>query len=96
MSVLEALHKLTSNRLIIFGAGNHELEFVGCLTYCLLQLSSEMKVAVDSRMKTTWHVSIHSGVESRDDKLTHHQGLTQLNNKIVHFINHTYVIYSIF
>ncbi|GBP47766.1 WD repeat and FYVE domain-containing protein 3 [Eumeta japonica] len=57
MSVLEALHKLTTNRLLIFGAGNHELEFIGCLTYCLLQLSANMKITLDSHMRTTWHVN---------------------------------------
>ncbi|CAH0406921.1 unnamed protein product [Chilo suppressalis] len=74
MSVLEALHKLTTNRLLIFGAGNHELEFIGCLTYCLLQLSSNMKIALDSHMRTTWHVNPSGDLESRDDKLTTHQG----------------------
>ncbi|CAH0714498.1 unnamed protein product, partial [Brenthis ino] len=74
MSVLEALHKLTTNRLLIFGAGNHELEFIGCLTYCLLQLSANMKIALDSCMRTTWHVNPSGDLESRDDKLTAHQG----------------------
>ncbi|XP_026315295.1 WD repeat and FYVE domain-containing protein 3 isoform X1 [Hyposmocoma kahamanoa] len=74
MSVLEALHKLTTNRLLIFGAGNHELEFIGCLTYCLLQLSANMKIALDSHMRTTWHVNPSGDLESRDDKLTSHQG----------------------
>ncbi|CAH2076588.1 unnamed protein product, partial [Iphiclides podalirius] len=74
MSVLEALHKLTTNRLLIFGAGNHELEFIGCLTYCLLQLSANMKIALDSHMRTTWHVNPSGDLESRDDRLTSHQG----------------------
>ncbi|VVC89841.1 unnamed protein product [Leptidea sinapis] len=74
MSVLEALHKLTTNRLLIFGAGNHELEFIGCLTYCLLQLSANMKIALESHMRTTWHVNPSGDLESRDDKLTAHQG----------------------
>lgn len=74
MSVLEALHKLTTNRLLIFGAGNHELEFIGCLTYCLLQLSSDMKIILDSHMRTVWHVNPSSDLEARDDRLTQHQG----------------------
>ncbi|XP_041988446.1 WD repeat and FYVE domain-containing protein 3 isoform X2 [Aricia agestis] len=74
MSVLEALHKLTTNRLLIFGAGNHEPEFIGCLTYCLLQLSANMKIALDSHMRTTWHVNPSGDLESQDDKLTAHQG----------------------
>ncbi|XP_050346639.1 WD repeat and FYVE domain-containing protein 3 isoform X1 [Nymphalis io] len=74
MSVLEALHKLTTNRLLIFGAGNHELEFIGCLTYCLLQLNANMKIALESHMRTTWHVNPSGDLESRDDRLTAHQG----------------------
>lgn len=62
-------------RLLIFGAGNHELEFIGCLTYCLLQLSSNMKIALDSHMRTTWHVNPSGDLESRDDRLTTHQGI---------------------
>ncbi|KAK9506438.1 hypothetical protein O3M35_008379 [Rhynocoris fuscipes] len=71
MSVLEALHKLTNNRSLIFGAGNHELEFIGCLTYCLLQLTSEMKILMDSNAKTTWHVNPQ--IEDTDE-LTSRQG----------------------
>ncbi|XP_073985786.1 WD repeat and FYVE domain containing 3 bchs [Rhodnius prolixus] len=71
MSVLEALHKLTNNRSLIFGAGNHELEFIGCLTYCLLQLTSEMKILMDTNTKTTWH--INPQIEESDE-LTSRQG----------------------
>lgn len=74
MSVLEALHKLTNNRLIVFGAGNHELDFVGCLTYCLLQLTCDMKIMLEGSIRTTWHVNPSSDLESRDDHLTQHQG----------------------
>ncbi|XP_022116141.2 WD repeat and FYVE domain-containing protein 3 isoform X3 [Pieris rapae] len=74
MSVLEALHKLTTNRLVIFGAGNHSLEFMGCLTYCLLQLSASMRVALDVQHRTTWHVNPSGDLEARDDRLTAHQG----------------------
>ncbi|XP_046392591.1 WD repeat and FYVE domain-containing protein 3 isoform X2 [Ischnura elegans] len=72
MSVLEALHKLTTHRGLIFGAGNHELEFIGCLTYCLLQLTSEMKVAMETNIKTTWYVN--PNVEESEDKLNAQQG----------------------
>lgn len=85
MSILEALHKLTTHRYcddcssllllsppalylyyscpsyhmsfikvlfivclmcrtVVFGAGNHEPEFVACLTYCLLQLTADIKI----------------------------------------------------
>ncbi|CAK9831938.1 WD repeat and FYVE domain-containing protein 3 [Anthophora retusa] len=72
MAVLEALHKLTTHRLLVFGAGNHELEFIGCLTYCLLQLTSDIKIVRDVNAKTTWH--INPQVEASDDRLTSHQG----------------------
>ncbi|KAK9687952.1 FYVE zinc finger [Popillia japonica] len=74
MSVLEALHKLTTNRLIVFGAGNHELDFIGCLTYCLLQLKADMKIMLDTNMRTMWHVNPGSDLESRDEQLNKHQG----------------------
>lgn len=78
MAVLEALHKLTTNRLLIFGAGNHELDFIGCLTYCLLQLTADLKIALDANTtnrNTTWHVNPTSEViEARDDFLNQHQG----------------------
>ncbi|XP_050428058.1 WD repeat and FYVE domain-containing protein 3 [Adelges cooleyi] len=57
MPVLEALHKLTTHRTLVFGAGNHELDFVGCLIYCLLQLTSDMKIILDTNAKTTWHIN---------------------------------------
>jgi hypothetical protein len=57
MAVLEALHKLTNHRGLVFGAGNHEPDFVGCLTYCLLQLTADMRIMLDSNIRTTWHVN---------------------------------------
>lgn len=81
MAVLEALHKLTTHRLLIFGAGNHELDFFGCLTYCLLQLTSDAKIALDTNTardrNTTWHVPPNTAEqnESRErDLLNQHQG----------------------
>ena len=38
-AVMEVLHKLMTNRNIIFGRDNPEIEFFGCLTFCLLQLT---------------------------------------------------------
>lgn len=78
MAVLEALHKLTTHRLLIFGAGNHELDFIGCLTYCLLQLTADMRIILDSNSttrNTTWHVNpTIDTIEARDDFLNQHQG----------------------
>lgn len=39
--VLDSLHKLTSNRTLIFGPKNYDTEFLVCLCYCLLQLTEE-------------------------------------------------------
>ena len=64
--------KIFFNRLLVFGAGNHELEFIGCLTYCLLQLTADIKIMLDTNTKTTWHVNPQ--VEASDDRLTSHQG----------------------
>ncbi|CAG9764999.1 unnamed protein product [Ceutorhynchus assimilis] len=79
MSVLEALHKLTTNRLIVFGAGNHELDFIGCLSYCLLQLTADMRITLESSstnsaQRTTWHVNPGQDLEARDEQLNSHQG----------------------
>jgi hypothetical protein len=38
-NILDALHKLTTNRSLILGPGNYDQEFIGCLCYCLLQLT---------------------------------------------------------
>lgn len=84
MAVLEALHKLTTHRLLIFGAGNHELDFIGCLIYCLLQLTADRRIVLDAQAHaaatrtsstTTWHVQPSTDtIEARDDYLNQHQG----------------------
>uniref|UniRef100_A0A1B0A860 WD repeat and FYVE domain-containing protein 3 n=1 Tax=Glossina pallidipes TaxID=7398 RepID=A0A1B0A860_GLOPL len=77
MSVLEALHKIINERLLIFGAGNHELEFIGCLTYCLLQLTSNMKIILEpsTGRNTTWHVNPQTNInEPKDEDLNQLQG----------------------
>lgn len=57
MSVLEVLHKIVDNRSIIFGAGNHELDFFASLTFCLLRLSAGKNIPLEAEGKTTWHIS---------------------------------------
>ncbi|KAK3895111.1 hypothetical protein Pcinc_001157 [Petrolisthes cinctipes] len=63
MSILEALHKLTTHRTVVFGAGNHEPEFVACLTYCLLQLTADIKINTDTSTRSVWHVNPNGGTE---------------------------------
>ncbi|ALC38357.1 bchs [Drosophila busckii] len=77
MSVLEALHKIIQHRLLIFGAGNHELEFIGCLTYCLLQLTADMRIILEpaTSRNTTWHVNPQTETtEPKDEDLNQLQG----------------------
>uniref|UniRef100_A0A6E8W5C0 Uncharacterized protein n=1 Tax=Anopheles coluzzii TaxID=1518534 RepID=A0A6E8W5C0_ANOCL len=38
ITLVEILNKLMYNRLLVFGAGNHDPDFIGCLTYCIIQL----------------------------------------------------------
>ena len=57
MGVLEVLHKIVDNRNLIFGAGNHELDFFGCLTFCLLRLTAGKNIPTEAEGKTTWHVN---------------------------------------
>ena len=51
MEVLSVLQKLTTNRSIIFGAGNHELEFFGSLTFILLQLTAGQPIPMDGEIE---------------------------------------------
>ncbi|XP_035824115.1 WD repeat and FYVE domain-containing protein 3 isoform X2 [Aplysia californica] len=60
-SVLDALHVLTNNRNLVFGPGNHDNEFLGCLCYCLLQLTEDPETSGANLSEpkprmTTWHV----------------------------------------
>lgn len=66
------VNQLLLRRLLVFGAGNHEPDFIGCLTYCLLQLTADVKIMLDTNMKAMWHVNPQ--VEASDDRLTSHQG----------------------
>ena len=67
MNVLDSLHQLTHNRNLVFGPGNYEQEFIGCLSHCLLQLSEDIESS-QNKKRTTWHVetptaiSVASGV----------------------------------
>ncbi|XP_058056243.1 WD repeat and FYVE domain-containing protein 3 [Anopheles bellator] len=46
-SLAEVLQLLITNRLLVFGACNHDPDFIGCLTYCLLQLHED-ELGVDN------------------------------------------------
>ena len=51
MTVLDVLHKIVTERSIVFGAGNHELEFFACLTYCLMRLQAGKSIEVEPPSK---------------------------------------------
>ncbi|XP_050072593.1 WD repeat and FYVE domain-containing protein 3 [Anopheles maculipalpis] len=61
-SLVDILQNLMSNRLLVFGAGNHDPDFIGCLTYCILQfykgenISLSSTAQFDQERTTTWHV----------------------------------------
>ncbi|XP_065584475.1 WD repeat and FYVE domain-containing protein 3-like, partial [Artemia franciscana] len=55
-SMLDALHKLAHNRIVIFGAGNHDLEFIGCLTYALVCVVTGLGLPVEANYRSTWHI----------------------------------------
>uniref|UniRef100_A0A4Y0BJI3 DUF4704 domain-containing protein n=1 Tax=Anopheles funestus TaxID=62324 RepID=A0A4Y0BJI3_ANOFN len=62
ISLVDILQKIMSNRLLVFGAGNHDPDFIGCLTYCILQLHKGESIMLTStshfeqERTTTWHV----------------------------------------
>eukprot|EP00058_Branchiostoma_floridae_P010550 XP_002596038.1 hypothetical protein BRAFLDRAFT_202950 [Branchiostoma floridae] len=60
-AILDALHRLTNNRSLVFGPGNYEQDFIGCLCYCLIQLTSDagdLCVTMEPGRRTTWHVEL--------------------------------------
>ena len=68
-AVLDSLHRLTNSRSLVFGPGNYELEFVGCLTHCLLELCSDRHEVSCEDSNTQWHVAqpVYSRSESMDE-----------------------------
>ena len=57
ISVMDVFHKLITNRAVLFGRDNPEVEFFGCLTFCLLQLTDGLEVPLHGdSARTQWHV----------------------------------------
>ncbi|CAG0904255.1 unnamed protein product, partial [Cyprideis torosa] len=69
--VLETLEKLVIFRGIIFGASNQETEFIGCLIYCLLQLTQNLSISSEGGSRTTWHVDLLSISQSPSTQQVH-------------------------
>ena len=57
-AIMEVLHKLMTHRTILFSRDNPEIEFFGCLTYCLLQLTAGQTVPLEPGAATTWHAGL--------------------------------------
>jgi len=55
---VETLKKLRNIRTVVFGAGNHQQEFFGCLVHVLMQLVDGLPIALESATKTQWHVRV--------------------------------------
>lgn len=65
MTMLETLQKIhTSRQAIVISPHNNEAAFYVCLTYCLLQLMNEEKVALSSKSRSVWHVNIDADKET--------------------------------
>ena len=70
-AVLDALHRLATNRILIFGHGNIDLEFIGCLTHCLLELTSPRhQVSQDDGGNSQWHVERDYTMADGDEQST--------------------------
>jgi hypothetical protein len=55
---VEALKKLRGVRTILFGSGNHQQEFFGCLVHVLMQLVAGLPISLESGNRTQWHVRV--------------------------------------
>ena len=73
VAIMEVFHKLITNRSVLFGRDNPEIEFFGCLTFCLLQLTEGSEVPLVTR---TEKASSHTEKEDLDspDGVNMHQG----------------------
>ncbi|XP_056017801.1 WD repeat and FYVE domain-containing protein 3-like isoform X2 [Ostrea edulis] len=75
-TVLDALHKLTNNRTLIFGPKNYDPDFLVCLCYCLLQLTDDPEKSMENlhggkALRTTWHVNFSEEEENGDLHVTY-------------------------
>eukprot|EP00095_Tigriopus_kingsejongensis_P009945 maker-scaffold981_size73921-snap-gene-0.19 protein:Tk09945 transcript:maker-scaffold981_size73921-snap-gene-0.19-mRNA-1 annotation:"low quality protein: wd repeat and fyve domain-containing protein 3" len=93
VELLEVLHKVTTNRTIIFGAGNHELEFLACLTFCLLQMTAGLAIPSDGESKTQWHINPRVESLLQEGECTNaHQGQQLLVNAANRVWEEMYVV----
>ncbi|CAF4901450.1 unnamed protein product, partial [Rotaria sp. Silwood1] len=63
MTALDALHRLANNRQLIFSDSNQDIEFFGCLCYCLIILIDETgtkQFSDGSSSQSTWYHRLDS------------------------------------
>uniref|UniRef100_A0A6B0VGF8 Putative kinase a-anchor protein neurobeachin n=1 Tax=Ixodes ricinus TaxID=34613 RepID=A0A6B0VGF8_IXORI len=57
MTKLECLQKMIIHRTLMLTAANSESEFIPCLCYCLLQLTADAQISMETVRRTTWHIN---------------------------------------
>nr|XP_037269371.1 WD repeat and FYVE domain-containing protein 3-like isoform X4 [Rhipicephalus microplus] len=57
MTKLECLQKMIIHRTLMLVAANSEAEFIPCLCYCLLQLTADAQISMETVRRTTWHIN---------------------------------------
>jgi len=78
---VEALKKLRSVRTIIFGSGNHQQEFFGCLVHVLMQLVDGIPISLESGNRTQWHVRVASVTTDTEESDSSSTSSTQAKSK---------------
>ncbi|XP_076455501.1 WD repeat and FYVE domain-containing protein 3-like isoform X2 [Babylonia areolata] len=94
-AVLEALHTLTNNRNLVFGTSNYDQEFLACLSFCLLHLTDDPDMGVNTLNErqprtTTWHIesgtvdlSLVGENGGPDTRTTHIISMAAANTEVV-------------
>ncbi|KAK8761639.1 hypothetical protein V5799_027094 [Amblyomma americanum] len=57
MTKLECLQKMIIHRTLMLVAANSEADFIPCLCYCLLQLTADAQISMETVRRTTWHIN---------------------------------------
>ncbi|XP_064458168.1 WD repeat and FYVE domain-containing protein 3-like isoform X2 [Ornithodoros turicata] len=57
MTKLECLQKMIIHRSLMVTTANCEADFIPCLCYCLLQLTADAQISMETVRRTTWHIN---------------------------------------
>ncbi|XP_071808138.1 WD repeat and FYVE domain-containing protein 3-like isoform X3 [Asterias amurensis] len=91
-SLLESLHQITENRIMLFGSSNSEQEFIACLCHLLFSLTDEFSTggmclhcqSTDLNRTTQWHVDpMFPGGHSEGDCHEHENAHAQEGQLLV-------------